>query len=252
MNLIPYVKRCNIGDPIGEIWIPHNEPCQMWSEWELGIRDFLMKKITNKTRFVDIGANIGYFSLWVSTKAERVFSVEPNPVLYRALKDNLLRFTNAQAYNIVLGNNECKGGYEGHRAFYYRVDAAGDGRAYNPTEYGDGNKWLMSYVPNETLCSFQDKYMGGIGVNLIKIDCESFEYEILYTSDSFNNFFNRIENKDCEVVLELHRKMIEDRKLDYLGFARYLNEHWNIHTLNGEECNPCNIGGTCHLLLTPK
>jgi len=255
-NNILYAKKCNIGgpigNPIGEIWIPQNEPCDMWANWEVGIRNFLMNRVTNKTHFIDIGANIGYFSLWVATKAERVFSVEPNPILYEALKDNALKFPSViKTYMIALGDKRTYG-YEGHRAFYYRVDAAGDGRSYNPTEYGDGNKWLMSYIPNETLSSFQDKYFPGIGINLIKIDCESFEYEILMGSDSFCSFFNRIENKDCEIVLELHRKIIEDRKLDYLSFARYLNEHWNIHTLNGEECNPCDIEGTCHLLLTRK
>lgn len=245
--MINYAKRCNIGSPIGEIWIPENEPCDMWSQWELGVREFLMGKIDGETRFLDIGANIGYFSLWASTVAEKVFSVEPNPILYEMLRDNLSRFSNAQVHNIAMGDYETYGCGK-NRAFYYRIDASGDGRAYNPTECGDGNKWLMSYIQNETLCSFQDKYIGNDGINLIKMDCEGFEYEIL--SGLCLPFFNRYENKDCEVLLELHGPMIESRGLDFNKFLDHLLSNFVIEDVYGNRyINDKDIPARGHVLL---
>jgi FkbM family methyltransferase len=138
------------------------------------------------------------------------------------------KFSNIKTYNIAISDRT------GNKEFYYRVDAAGDGRLYNPTECGDGNEWLSRNVPVETLSSLQDKLgMNGIEggiVDLIKIDCEGSEYEILKDLD----FFKRKENKDCEVILELHKTQIESRKLDYEGFMDYLLSYFEMSRLTGE------------------
>lgn len=249
---VPYSKICNTNSLIGEILIPENEPCDIWCNWESGIRDFILKKLDemggsdggSDNCFIDIGANLGYFSLWAATKASMVISIEPNPVLYELLNYNCMRggvksflSSNIKTYNMAISDKV------GYKEFYYRIDAAGDGRLYNPTECGDGNKWLSRNLPTETLSSLQDKYLGGrerggekggtIGVNLIKIDCEGSEYDILKDID----FFKRKENKDCLVMLELHGPMIVSRGLDFNKFVEYLLNNFEMADLNGTVYN---------------
>lgn len=257
---IAYSKKCNIGDPIGEILIPENEPCDIWCNWENAVRDFILKSLQKDICFLDIGANIGYFSLWAATKAKMVVSIEPNPVLYELLNYNCIgsgKFSNIKTYNIAISDKT------GYKEFYYRIDAAGDGRLYNPTECGDGNKWLSRSTPTDTLSSLQDKYLnrmegmeveevegmkevgGAKGVGIIKIDCEGSEYDILRDLD----FFKRKENRNCEIILELHETQIKSRCLDYEGFIKYLKTNFEMSYLTGVRIRNGDILGDKYVVL---
>ncbi len=51
---------------------------------------FMAEFLKNGGTFVDIGANIGYYSLWaVKLGASKVLSVEPNPLVMCRLKENI-------------------------------------------------------------------------------------------------------------------------------------------------------------------
>lgn len=237
MDLIN-AKKCTLPH-IGEIWMPKNEPCDIWFNWEQNAREVMLKKINGNTCFLDLGANFGYFSLYASDKAKKVMSVEPNPIVYDILRCNSLRFPNMTTYNIALSDmvNNSK--------FYYRIDAAGDGRLYNPNDCGEGNTYMAENVPVETLSSFQDKYCPNIGINLIKMDCEGSEYEILKDLE----FFERKENKGCEVILELHSTIIKSRGLDCVELAKRLKSNFDLRFLDGSPCNPYNVADTCGILM---
>lgn len=71
---------------------------QMWGGWEKGV-----KAIISSVRdglFLDVGANIGYYSVMAGKNRNHVIAVEPNPVAYACLVQNL-RMNNieAETYN---------------------------------------------------------------------------------------------------------------------------------------------------------
>lgn len=228
-----YAKKCTLPH-IGEVLIPKEEPCDVWAHWEVFLKDFILSRISQDTIFIDIGANIGYFSLWAATKAKKVFAVEPNPIIYGLLKHNSLKFPNIDTYNIAISNLVAT------TQFYYRIGAAGDGRLYDPK---DKNTWSVKITPVETLSNFSKKYCGDLPINLIKIDCEGSEYEILRDQE----FFRR--NKNCEVVLELHTAIIESRGLNYSEFADYLESNFKLFRLDGQIYDPHKACERCHILL---
>ncbi|MFI3289905.1 MAG: FkbM family methyltransferase [Rikenellaceae bacterium] len=60
---------------------------------------------------IDIGANLGYYSLPLSTivgNKGRVYSVEPVPIIFDILRQNLRGRDNVELLNIALGCEECE------------------------------------------------------------------------------------------------------------------------------------------------
>jgi FkbM family methyltransferase len=226
---------------IGDFTISENEPCNIWVEWEKPIMEYVLRNIKENGYCIDIGANIGYFSVWMATKVGKtgkVYSIEPNPNAYEILKTNSLNLGDKfgdggmriKTYNMALSN------LDGEGQIYYRDLANGDGRLYDPKigNAEDGNKYAIKNVPILTLSSFQEKYccdVHGIvhGIDFIKIDCESSEYEILQDL----NFFRDKRNAGCEVMLELHIPLIKMRGIDVRKFADYLNENFDVRDLFG-------------------
>ena len=221
-------KICNIVG-IGNFTIPENEPNHVWVSWELPTKEYILKNLKENGHFIDVGANIGYFSVWASTKAGRVYSIEPNPDVYILLeKNSKLGRTidgdngsnNIKTFNMALSDVRKIG------KVFYRDFANGDGRLYDPR---DGNDHMARGVVIDTLSGFQETYCSGHGIDMIKMDCEGSEHEILKDLD----FFKKEKNKNCEVVLELHGPMIQERGLDFNKFLEYLLLNFDIKSLDG-------------------
>ena len=222
-------KRCVFPSQsaVKDILIPGNEPCDVWINWESGVRDFILNKINKSTYFIDVGANIGYFSLWAATKAMRVFAIEPNPPVFEILVSNIQDVANISAYDIALSGNNPNG------RFYWRGLAHGDGRLYNPKDINpdDGNEYESKDIVTMTLSGFQKQYCGTHKINFIKMDCEGSEYEILHDRAFFR------KNIGCEIMLELHGTMIRDRGFDYNQFRKYLFSRFKVYDLVGMPLN---------------
>lgn len=85
--------------PIGfEMWLDISDFIQheilVHRIWSPEITAFLQKHLKPGDHFVDIGANVGYFSLLAATLVGRsghVTSFEPNPEVFRLLKANIER-----------------------------------------------------------------------------------------------------------------------------------------------------------------
>lgn len=223
-------KKCLFPQPsaVKEIFVPENEPCDVWVNWELGVRDFILTRINRNTYFIDVGANIGYFSLWAATKAKQVFAIEPNPPVFEVLKSNIQDVKNISAHNIALSriNNS-------NTRFYWRALAHGDGRLYNPkvVNLDDGNEYESKHMVSLTLSAFQNDYCGNHKINFIKMDCEGSEYEILHDRAFFS------KNIGCEILLELHGTMISERGLNYNLFREYLFTIFKVYDLSGRPLN---------------
>ena len=61
----------------------------VFDTWEPGLTQYLLAKGSVDGIFLDIGANIGYFSLLASQIFTKVIAFEPSPSICKALRDNL-------------------------------------------------------------------------------------------------------------------------------------------------------------------
>ena len=52
--------------------------------------------------FIDVGANIGYYSLLAAPLSRKVYSFEPDPRVIKHLKNNLLQFENCEIFKEAL------------------------------------------------------------------------------------------------------------------------------------------------------
>jgi FkbM family methyltransferase len=131
-------------------------------------------KIDAGDMVVDIGANIGVFSMWAATRAPRVqvISVEPSPRMFSVLLQNLSR----NGLQQVLAVQAACGGIRGTAVLYsYGSD---EGTALYPREIR--GKLFRPLVRVEVLTLddiFQQHHVEVC--NLLKLNCEGGEYEII-------------------------------------------------------------------------
>jgi FkbM family methyltransferase len=125
--------------------------------------NFYKRYLKQGDTVVDVGANIGYFSLLCSSivgKEGKVYSFEPHPRIYKYLVANisLNNMTNITTYNLAVGNetNEINLIQERNK----------DDRSYISKNISD---------MKVTMKRLDDMKINSTNVNLLKIDVEGFE-----------------------------------------------------------------------------
>ena len=151
--------------------------------------NFIKKKIENNSWFIDIGSNIGLYSLNISnlnTKYKKVktFSIEPNPIVYQRLKKNyqLLVSQNKFVKNNFLLKNLAIGDKEGFGKIDKNVDHANVKIIKKLT-----NKNNFVRIRIAKLGSLLKKYKIE-NISCIKIDTEGYELKIIKNFLKRNNF----------------------------------------------------------------
>lgn len=141
---------------------------------------------------IDLGANVGLFSLYVSPVAEKIFAVEPTPSHF-ALLNELVKLTNKQ-------NIEC------HQLAIGVADGKADFHIH------EGNSTMNSFIKHrtnhhsdvnvevktQTLNSFIDTLNLTSNVGFVKMDIEGFENEVIFES-SFEDAVKKIDALYVEV-----------------------------------------------------
>jgi FkbM family methyltransferase len=140
---------------------------------------------------IDLGANIGLFSLYVSPIAEKIYSVEPTPSHFALLNEliQLTGKTNIEPLNLAIGLEE------GESKFFVH----------------DGNSTMNSFVKhttnphNETGIMVKTKTLNGLinslgldRVGFVKMDIEGFENQVVFES-SFEEAVSKIDAMYVEV-----------------------------------------------------
>jgi len=83
------------------------------------VRQYKLDSCSEKlSTFIDIGANVGEVSLYFADRNVSVYSFEPDPNCFRALKKNLENRSNVILFNIALSNED------GFKKFYLKSDSA--------------------------------------------------------------------------------------------------------------------------------
>jgi FkbM family methyltransferase len=133
--------------------------------------------------FIDIGANVGFFSLLSSYTFDNVISFEPTPRTNKSLKDNikLNKIKNIQVYDCALSDTK------GEMTLYENPYNAGGNsltKVAGETIAKSGrDDWGKHEVDVKTLDEILDKN-NQEAISLIKIDVEGHEAEVLKGSQN--------------------------------------------------------------------
>ena len=120
---------------------------------------------------VDVGAFVGDSAIYFALKgAERVYAIEPHPVAYRELVENVR--LNRLSDRVVLINVGIT--YLGDRVAVTYLDDGDVERASN-SFYGAGEFGVT--VPGRTLARLVEEYR--IRPDVLKMDCEGCEYDVI-------------------------------------------------------------------------
>lgn len=154
----------------------------------------LIKKIVQPDHVVlDIGANIGYFTLLMSqVEGVHVYAFEPDPDNYIILQKNLTlnKVFNVHPYNFAMGDKHTE--IDLNKCEFNR----GMHRVYKSKWCTDG----VIKVPMRTV----DEVMNDIHVDFVKIDVEGSEFGVL------KGMTNLIRNSHPTLLLEFHPPGIEE------------------------------------------
>lgn len=142
--------------------------------WHLGVYDKLLNFIQEGSVVIDIGANIGVFSLRAAFKKAkvRIFSYEPFPKNFEILKANIAANHLEgviSAFNLAISHEK------GEKDFFFHAQDSGGGSLYS---HGDKQQLQSIKVPAITLSEvFEVNKINQC--DFLKIDCEGSEEDII-------------------------------------------------------------------------
>lgn len=128
------------------------------AQYQDDVRDEAYKYVNDFSIAVDVGANVGFWSVPLSDKFEKVISFEPIAQVYECLVENTKNLSNIKLNNFALGSE--------NKNVNMVFDSSNTGNSYI-----DGNPG------NIKVKKLDDSFMPKFG--LIKIDCERHELEVL-------------------------------------------------------------------------
>jgi FkbM family methyltransferase len=169
--------------------------------------DVFTTRIQRGNTVVDVGANIGYFTLLFSKivgENGKVYSFEPVSQIYAKLQNNIEinRAGNIVAENCALGEEQSV------TTINYQESSLGQSSFVNKIQHGVSEK-----VHVVTL----DSYLGKFDtLDFIKIDIEGFEFQALRGMQKTLSKFMP------SVVMEFSPLLYRNIDEDYLGYSRSL------------------------------
>lgn len=170
--------------------------------------EVMKKEVTPGMNIIDAGANIGYYVLLESQKADKVYALEPNPNSFRILKRNvqLNKRKNVLLKNIAVGDKT--------GTISFVLDESWNlSRVLKPGEKISTGK--INKVRIETL----DKLFKGKKIDLIRMDVEGYELNILQGAVSLIK-----SNPKIKIFLEFHADMFNPkRREDFINFCKQNN-----------------------------
>jgi len=163
--------------------------------WEPHITNFVKMRLKQGGVFIDIGANIGYYSLITSKFCANVVAVEASPEIFYKLINNIKNnsISNIRSINIAVGN------FVGKTSIYVATDKNIGATTLFPERFSyDKDKIvevIVDVAPFDKILLPRDWEEA----RLIKIDIEGAEYYVL------KNILKNIDicRKDMEILVEI-------------------------------------------------
>jgi FkbM family methyltransferase len=139
-------------------------------------------------RVVDVGANIGVFSLWAERLGAEVVAFEPEPRTFASLVRNVAGRRISPRQAALAGTSA-----PSVRLYLSEVDSTRNTLAGKEIESGEPLRDFVD-VPTVTLPDVL-----GSGCDLLKLDCEGAEFEALLNAD------DETLRRARRIILEFHR-----------------------------------------------
>lgn len=187
----------------------------IYRQWEADLSRFFTRRIRPDLRFVDIGANFGYFTCLVGAGigaggSGRVWAVEPNPRLVKLLRANVAINWSMCPVDIA---PVALGGGTGTVQLCVPGDRAANGSLTVPADAQPGE---LVEVPMRRL---DDLVPPGTAVDLVKLDVEGHEYGVLEGA-------RRViaESPQVEIVMEWSSRQMVDAGYSIAAMLRLVDE----------------------------
>lgn len=209
-------------DPFKNCYVDESIAENGYWEKELGLQ--LIKHVHENTIFLDIGANIGYHSLFVASILNgtgKVYSFEPISYLCKQIEESvdLNNFKNIEVCNFGLAE------HEGEAEIYLRDENIGGSTLLDLSKRDDFKVKESEKVYLKSL----DSFLGVTNkVDVIKIDVEGYEYE------AFKGAYNILKNNHPIIFMEfspsLYTKDRAEKPQEIVSFLK--NIGYSFSTLD--------------------
>ena len=140
-------------------------------------KDYELAKRKKDMVILDVGANVGMFSLFIKDFARKIYAVEPSRRIFECLRQNTKDWDNIEIFNVGFFNRR------GRQPLY------GDGEQTPQTMMKSGNK--QELVNTITIKDFIDDNKID-HIDVMKIDTEGAEY-VIFADNSFLNIADKID-----------------------------------------------------------
>lgn len=252
-NGIVGVELASVETDVGQLWFPAADQVMLpylakTGTWEADEGELLRSLARPGCRFLDVGANVGYFSLFIGQAVPdaRIDAVEPNPLLVSLLRINLWAAdVDAEVWPLALGNRS------GALALETAATNYGDGRVMRDRE----GSVATTVVP----IGAGDELFGGRSFDLVKIDVQGAELDVVHGLEQTIR-----RSPGISVVTEFWPTAIVERGDDPLAtLAAYrridpgtrMLVNGQLRTASDGEilalCTSGGVNGQVNLLLTP-
>lgn len=182
---------------------------------EPGLTNFLLENVKDHTIFVDIGANIGYYTILIASRIKngKVYAIEANPSTYNLLKDNLnINYINNK---VVAINNAI---YSRNEIIEFYVTSRFSGNAsvkkHNDNYYDlfdvDGEVQTIQIEAMKL-----DDLINEEVIDFVKIDIEGGEYQAFLGMEKLIKDGN-IKN----IIFELNQLRLSEEFLEFKEFLK--------------------------------
>lgn len=227
---------------VGEFWMSADDEVmrpymQRRGAWEESERDLLGRLLHPGARFLDVGANVGYFSVFASKAAPgvQIDSVEPHPDIVPVLRMNLwTNQVNANIWPVALDS----------KTSVLPIASApmnpGDSRVARPHQ-SDGYNIV---VPALTA----DELFRGRTFDVVKIDVQGWEWDVVLGMQRIIR-----ESRDIVLVVEFFPSGLRDagdqpydllRRYRSLGFDVVMERDGSlVRAADGEIVELCDTAG---------
>ncbi|MFJ5713996.1 FkbM family methyltransferase [Neobacillus sp. NPDC093127] len=193
--------------------------------FELSLSHYILRNIREGMNVVDVGANIGYFSVMLGFKVGetgKVTAYEPNDKVYQLLLDNLT--LNEHKQNAVVKK---LGIYSENTKLTFYVSDRFQGNSsikQHSDEYK--NDFKSDEIHSNTIdtVALDNENLGHI--DFLKIDTEGGEYHV------FKGMKNILDNKQVDtVVFELNKSMLQDDVQPFYELLKSYEGDYHYHLL---------------------
>jgi FkbM family methyltransferase len=192
--------------------------------FEKGTEVLFKKFIESGMNIVDVGANLGIYTLHAAKGGANVYAYEPTPFIYNLLKENI-ELNGFTGSNRVRTFNTAVGEKDGETAFTVYKELNGHNTMF-PTG-ADGEEITVPVV------SLDSHLPAGISVDIVKIDVEGSEWLVLKGMQRIIS-----ENPDIKIFMEFATVHLERARFnpnDFLSDIRKMGfEIYVIDDFTGE------------------